>query len=164
MRLGLVVGYGSQEFDYRDSNLVAVYDYGQTLLTVSGFVSSYRMEFTGVRAGAFLSCRFLRVCELSAEFILIPSLEAESEAYWGLRDYPFWQEADGTGTILGARLAVDIAPRLAVFTAVRDVSLVCDSNGVEGGILNGETYADEPIVREITADYTGLECGVRLLF
>jgi hypothetical protein len=166
VEIGLFAGYGSQAFDYTDNGLKYEYGYGTVVgsLPKSVEVSTYELEFTGIRAGVCASVNPLPELRISAEAVLIPDLTARGDGNWNLRDYLFQQEADGSGLIVNLKGSWRVMENLDVFAAYRSVALIADKDGIESGVQSGIPYYNWPIVPEITGEYTGVECGVCVLF
>lgn len=157
--LGAFLGYGVHSLEYECSDLQNTYP---SRFSRAGKVSTYDMTFTGMRLGALARGDLPRRFGLDAELVYLPALDAEGDANWILRHYPFDQEAKGTG--LEGRLLVTyaLAPEVKLFGGFRYVSLIADEDGKESGTINGIVpYSDEPWVEEITCEYFGLEFGAR---
>ena len=52
-----------------------------------------------------------------------------------------------------------LSPFVSVFAGLRYVRLIADEDGVEGGVLDGQSYENLPIVSELTSEYFGLDVG-----
>jgi hypothetical protein len=164
LEFGVFAGFGSQTFDYEDENLEAWYDYGADHFTYDGPVSTYEFEFSGMRTGARISVNPIQSVKLTAEAVVMNDVEAKGTGYWILRDYQFWQKADGEGMIVNIKAAWQILDNLGVFAAYRSVDFKCDDNGVESSVEGGTPYENWPIVPQITGEYTGVECGAIVTF
>ena len=82
--------------NFEDENL----DAGYLTEIVEGPVATYDSTFNTVRLGGLVSCDITKKINVEAEIAFIPYLSVETDALWILRDYPFQQEADGTGGIM----------------------------------------------------------------
>ncbi len=160
---GVFAGYGEHSYEFEDDNLYYSYNYGADAGFVPGPISTYDADFTGLRAGLIATLTPSERLSLSAEWAMMPSLEAEAEGFWMLRDYPFWQEAEGVGNVVKVTSSYSLLENLDVFAGLRWVSLIAE-DGTEDGILDGQYYFGEEIVEEITSDYVGAEIGVSLQF
>lgn len=164
VELGFFLGYGEHSYEFEDENLDYSYDYGLDRGYVEGPVSRYDVDFTGIRVGGMASMMPVQKLTLSAEVVLIPGMDAEADALWIMRDYPFTHEADGSGAIVQATANYALFEHLDVFLRIRSVSLLAE-DGTESGVLDGvEPYEDEEIVEEITNEYVGGEAGIALTF
>lgn len=164
LSLGFFAGYGAQSFDYSDKNLDAAYDYGMTRFFLPGPVSTYKFDFSGIRVGARAAFRPLREIEIAVQGTWMPTLEAEGDGNWLLRNYTFQQTADGTGVILDITARCRVWKQLSVFGGMRSVSLIADQHGKESGIEDGTSYEGWPIIPQITAEYSGFEVGCSWIF
>jgi hypothetical protein len=161
LELGVLMGYGGQRFEFTDTDLhVTLSDGRRTDRHYGGVSSYYNMELRTGRVGLFADMRTRErlMCYLEAAYV--PYLEASADALWVLRDYPFWQKAEGTGYTLSLSASYTVWGRLSLFSSLRRASLVADRGAVEDGVLDGVRYEDEPYVSEIT----GIEAGVVLRF
>ena len=164
LSVGMVAGFGSQSFDFSETDLDAVYDFGTRRFTVPGPVAIYKVQFQGARVGLFSGIQPVRALSITAEVIWTPVVQAESEAVWILRNYPFWQEATGTGVSLDLKVNFVPVRQLRLFVGGRFVNIYT-WDGTETGIVDGEDYyEDEPIVPEIRAQYLGAEAGLAIAF
>ena len=160
---GLLAGYGEHSYAFEDSDLHYEYEYGTDVGFVPGPVSTYDVDFTGPRVGVIGTVMPLARLSLSAEWIHIPALEAKADAVWMLRDYPFSQEAEGSGHMVKVTASYRLLENLDLFVGFRWVSLIAE-DGTEDGILDGEYYEGEDIVEEITSEYVAAEIGASLRF
>jgi hypothetical protein len=156
-RLGAFAGIGSQSFRYEDSNLV---NYSPESFSVSGPNATYDVVFDGLRFGVLGEANLGRAFLLSAELSLTPFLRADADGYWILRDFTFQQEADGMGWSGRVMAEYRVNPRLSVFGAAGFTSLVT-ADGTESGAEAGDSFANEPAVREITGEYASFELGLK---
>ena len=163
--IGVVAGYGTQRFKFTDRNLhTMIWDHQETDQRDTGVVSYYTTTSHTGRVGLFLDVHTHRRLRCRVEAAYVPYLRAKADALWVLRNYPFWQKADGRGYTLKLRADYTVWRRLSLFTGLRRVSLVADRHAVEGGVLDGTPYEDEPYVSEITSRYSGVEVGGTLRF
>jgi hypothetical protein len=165
MEVGALAGYGSQRFEFTDTNLhTKIWDYSRRGHFTPGVVAYYDMEIRTCRVGLFIDLQTSENLQYYLEAIYLPYLKASTDAYWVLRRYEFWQEAGGKGHTVRFRANYEIWGRLSLFASIRQVSLVADRDGAQGGVIGDDHYEDEDIVSEITSNYFGLEAGVRLRF
>lgn len=162
MEAGMIIGYGEQSFDFLVTDGWGRY-YNQEE-NFSGHIATYDTTFSGFRLGPYFQCQPIPELSLRIEAILIPNLEANSDAYWILREYRFWQIADGTGTSIGIMGTYKIIDHLYVFAGFRWVCLDADENGRESGVEGDYSYTDLPIVPYISAEYSSLQFGLRADF
>lgn len=159
--LGGFAGYGERAYDFEDTNLVMSRPVHHTH---AGPVATYDMKFTGIYLGAMGRWAIYRGLSIEGRMALIPFLKASGDALWILRDYPFSQTAEGLGASVSARLSYAFNRYFSVFLGARWTRLDADSKGRESGSVDGETYSDEPWVRNITASYFTADSGCRLNF
>ena len=165
LEVGALVGYGTQSFGFTNTNLhTTIWDYRRSDHNVPGVVTYYDMEIHTGRVGVFLDMQTHEKLRYYLEATYVPYLEANADAYWVLRKYKFWQEAEGKGYTLTFRAGYAIWDHMSLFTSIRQVSLVADQDAVEGGVIGGDHYENEPIVSEITSKYFGIEVGAVLRF
>lgn len=162
--IGLFAGYASQAFDFDVENLRGSYFYGAVPVSLKGDVSTYRAEFEGVRVGGHLVFEVLQRLRLGVEFGVIPGLKARGDGNWLLRDLTFRQKAKGLGETWGVTAGYRIQEHFELFAAYRVTNFRADKDGVETGNEGGQEYFNEPIVREITAQYEVGEVGVAVSF
>ncbi len=161
---GLIIGYGEQSFDFLVKDGWGNY-FGEAEV-FSGKVSTYDTTFSGIRIGPYLQCQPISDLALRVEAIAIPNLKTESDAYWILREYRFWQEAEGTGTTIGVKCSYRVTEHFQLLAGINWVYLNADTNGKESGIFyeDGASYTDLPIVPYISADYFNLQLGLTAIF
>jgi hypothetical protein len=165
LEVGALAGYRVQRFDFTRKNLhVTLSDGRPTNRHYQGVSSYYNMDLRSGRVGLFGDMRTREKLRYYLEVTYVPYLEASADALWVLRDYPFWQEAEGKGYTLTLRTSYTMWGRLSVLMGFRLVSLVADQGAVEGGVLDGIPYENEPFVSEITSKYFGIEVGAVLRF
>ena len=161
LSIGAFVGYGSEESDFSDTDLVnKIPDY----YTIDGDVSSYDVTFSGFRVGPMARWQIIKRLSVEGELAVMPYVSAKADADWKLRDYPFHQEANGIGLNGRVRVAYTFTQHLGAFIGVRGTWLNANRDGKESGNDAGATYSDEPIVKDITSQYFGFEGGVRGMF
>ncbi len=159
--VGAFIGYGSEEADYSDSNLVNLRpDY----YTVDGDNATYDVTFTSPRVGLIVRWQIIQRLSVEGEVAGLPLVKAEADALWMLRNYPFHQEAEGFGVTGRLRAFYQFTGHFGMFAGFRGTYLDASSDGTMSGTLDGYSYSDEPILREITSSYGGFEVGVRGLF
>jgi hypothetical protein len=162
---GALVGYGAQRFEFTDRNLhVTLSDGRPTNHDYPGVSSYYDMELHVGRVGLFADMRTAERLRCYIEVAYVPYLKASADALWVLRGYPFWQEAEGKGYTSSFSASYTVWGRVSLFTSLRRVSLVADRGAVEGGVLDGIPYENEPYVSEITSKYFGIEVGAVFTF
>lgn len=165
LEVGALAGYGAQRFGFTDTNLhVTLSEYRRTDRHYQRVSAYYDMEIHTGRVGLFADMRSPEKLRCYLEATYVPYLEASADALWVFRHYPFWQEAEGKGYTLSFRVSYTVWNRLSLLTSLRRVTLVADRGAVEGGILDGIRYEDEPYVSEITSKYSGIEVGAVLRF
>ena len=162
---GLILGYGQQRFEFSDRDGTGYY-YGEEPVTFRGLVSTYDVDFTGLRIGPYLRLHPTHRLAVSLEALMIPDLRAESDANWILRNYRFWQEAEGMGTTVSVKVTYEVIDHLQVFASLRRVFLNADKRGLESGVFldEEESYKDQPVVPWIRAKYYGAALGLTLAF
>lgn len=156
-RLGAFAGIGSQNFKYEDSNLV---NYSPESFSVSGPNATYDVVFDGLRFGVLGEADVGKAFTLSAELSLTPFLRADADGNWILRDFTFQQEAEGMGWSGKVTAEYRIHRRLSVYGAAGFTSLVTE-DGTEDGSESGDSFYNEPAVREITGTYASFELGLK---
>lgn len=165
LEVGVLVGYGVQRFEFTDTNLHVTLSEGRrTDRHYRGVSTYYDMDLHVGRVGLFADMRTPENLRYYIEATYVPYLEATADALWVFRNYPFWQEAEGEGYTLSFSASYTVWGRLSLFTNLRQVSLVADRGAVEGGVLDGVPYENEPYVSEITSKYFGIEVGAVLRF
>lgn len=164
IEIGLLLGYRKQSLEFDDSNLMGSYYYGTETVTYEGAVATYDVDFSGASVGVSLGMQPWPTVQVGGRFAVMPSLEAEGSAYWILRDYPFWQYAEGKGVIAGFRADWFPLERVGLYAAYDYVDLDADENGTEDGVLNGEPYYGNDIVDAITASYDAFTLGASVRF
>lgn len=161
---GLTAGYGEQSFKFLSKDGRGWYD-GEDY-DFRGPVSTYKADFTGLRIGAYAQFRPEPRLSLRIEATVVPNLEADTDAFWILRNYHFRQKAEGTGTVIGIRGSYELTDHLSVFAGLRRTFLNADKRGRESGIFydDGDSYTDLPVVPYISAKYFNVEAGLTALF
>lgn len=158
--VGLHAGYGSHGYRFDVDDLWGIYDYGATPVRYVGPVAKYDVTFTSARIGGNAGAYLSRNLYVGAEYTYMPNLEAESEAYWILRDYRFEQTARGVGEELRVTAQYRVHPNAFIFARYRSVVIDADEDGLENGAVGNYVYHAQPIVPEITADYKVTEVGI----
>jgi hypothetical protein len=163
--VGLSVAYSSRNFDIETENTMTSLESGFDVdYFDEGPVSEYEIDFTSFDIGLYGRAAISDKLTVEGRLSWSPLLEAESQALWILRDYPFEQSADGTAFTAEIRAVLQLSQNWALLAGIKMADLTAE-DGTESGIADGvEPYENESIVPEMSADYTIAELGVILTF
>jgi hypothetical protein len=159
--VGGFIGYGSERSDYEDSDLVNTWP---EYYTVGGVNATYDVTFSSVRLGLLGRWQIIKRLAIEGEIAGLPYVRAEADAVWKLRNYPFSQEATGYGVAGKVRVVYSFTDNFGVYAGFRGTYLMANHDGTMSGTLDGVSYSNERLLREITSEYFGGELGVRTTF